>query len=93
MEWDTRGAAILAEDGTSFFEQKDVEMPAFWSQTATNVVVSKYFRGPLGGASHREGRARVVRQMIGRVAETITGWGVKDGYFDDEEEARRSRTS
>ncbi len=44
VEWDTRGAAILAEDGSIVFEQKDVEVPAFWSQTATNVVVSKYFR-------------------------------------------------
>src|ERR1017187_5698151 len=48
VEWDLRSAVISGEDGRVVFEQKDVEMPRAWSQTATNVVVSKYFRGPLG---------------------------------------------
>ena len=84
IQWELRSASITDETGTAVFEQTDVEIPAAWSQTATNVVVSKYFRGPLGSDS----RERSVRQMIGRVAKTITGWGVKDGYFESEEEAQ-----
>ena len=66
------------------FEQKDVEVPKSWSQTATNVVVQKYFRGIIG----TPGRERSVRQLISRVADTITNWGQKDGYFADDESAR-----
>ena len=84
IEWEYRSAAITDESGKAFFEQKDVEIPAAWSQTATNVVVSKYFRGKLGTPA----RESSVKQMIGRVADTITGWGVKDGYFLSDEEAR-----
>ncbi len=84
VEWELRTALISDENGNPFFEQKDVEIPKTWSQTATNVVVSKYFRGPLGTPQ----RERSVRQMIGRVAETITAWGVKDGYFEGDEEAQ-----
>ena len=84
VEWELRSAGIADESGAAVFEQKDVEIPAGWSQTATNVVVSKYFRGPLGS----DRRERSVRQMIGRVAKTITGWGVADGYFESEEEAQ-----
>jgi ribonucleoside-diphosphate reductase alpha chain len=67
-------------------------VPAFWSQTATNVVVSKYFRGPLGGrvVHHEKGEIRretSVRQLIDRVVGTLRTWGLKDGYFADEEEA------
>src|SRR6476469_8660690 len=81
VEWERRTAVIADESGNSFFEQKDVEIPKTWSQTATNVVVSKYFRGPLGS----DRRERSVRQLIGRVVDTITNWGVKDGYFEGEE--------
>ena len=84
LEWERRTAVIADESGNAFFEQKDVEIPKTWSQTATNVIVSKYFRGPLG----TERREKSVRQMIGRVAKTITGWGVKDSYFETDEEAR-----
>jgi len=84
IEWEYRSAAITDESGKAFFEQQDVEIPAAWSQTATNVVVSKYFRGKLGTPA----RERSVKQMIGRVADTITGWGEKDGYFLSDEEAR-----
>ncbi len=84
LEWEHRTAVIADESGNSFFEQKDVEIPQSWSQTATNVVVSKYFRGPLGS----DRRERSVRQMIGRVADTLTAWGTKDGYFESDEEAR-----
>ncbi len=84
IAWEHRSAGITDESGKAFFEQKDVEIPAAWSQTATNVVVSKYFRGKLGTPA----RERSVKQMIGRVADTITSWGEKDGYFLSDEEAR-----
>src|SRR3954468_4436986 len=77
VQWDLRTAAITGENGKIVFEQKDVEVPKGWSQTATNVVVQKYFRGTLGTPT----RERSVRQLISRVADTITAWGRKDGYF------------
>ena len=87
LEWEMRTAIIADESGNAFFEQKDVEIPATWSQTATNVVVSKYFRGPLGS----DRRERSVRQLIGRVAGTITDWGIKDKYFNDAAESQTFR--
>jgi ribonucleoside-diphosphate reductase alpha chain len=83
VEWELRTASISAESGKAVFEQKDCEIPKFWSQTATNVVVQKYFRGQLG----TPGRERSVRQLIDRVADTITAWGKKDGYFADDASA------
>jgi ribonucleoside-diphosphate reductase alpha chain len=77
VEWELRSAVISGEDGRVVFEQRDVEVPRGWSQTATNVVVSKYFRGPLGSPK----RETSVRQLIGRVADTVSGWGEKQGYF------------
>ncbi|MDP3768536.1 MAG: vitamin B12-dependent ribonucleotide reductase, partial [Dehalococcoidia bacterium] len=82
--WEQRSATIADETGQAVFEQHDVEVPDFWSQTATNVVVSKYFRGPLG-TPQRETSAR---QLIARVAGTITAWGRDGGYFLSEEEAQ-----
>ena len=82
VEWEVRDAIIPGKDGPSF-EQRAVEFPTTWSQTATNIVAQKYFRGKLGAPE----RERSVRQMIGRVADTITAWGRKDGYFADAEEA------
>ncbi len=79
VQWELRTAAITGENGKSVFEQRDVEVPKGWSQTATNVVVQKYFRGTLGTPT----RERSVRQLISRVADTITKWGIKDGYFAD----------
>ena len=79
-EWETRGAIITNERGDVVFEQKDVEMPRFWSQMATNVVVSKYFRGHIGTAE----RESSVRQLIGRVVRSITAWGREGGYFSTE---------
>src|SRR3954464_13540990 len=76
-EWELRNAAISNESGGIVFEQKDVEMPKFWSQMATNVVVSKYFRGHIGTAD----RETSARQLIGRVVRTITQWGREGGYF------------
>ena len=77
VEWERRAAVITGEDGRVVFEQTDVEVPRTWSQTATNVVVSKYFRGPLGTPR----RETSVRQLILRVVDTITGWGERGGYF------------
>ncbi len=84
IEWETRSAAITNEKGKVVFEQNSVEIPKAWSLMATNVVVSKYFRGPLGSPQ----REYSVRQMIDRVVDTITGWGRKDGYFASEEDAQ-----
>jgi ribonucleoside-diphosphate reductase alpha chain len=79
-EWEMRNAGISNENGGVVFEQKDVEMPKFWSQMATNVVVSKYFRGHLNTPD----RETSVRQLIGRVVRTITQWGREGGYFASE---------
>ncbi|HEY7218481.1 MAG TPA: vitamin B12-dependent ribonucleotide reductase, partial [Candidatus Binatia bacterium] len=84
IEWELRTASITNEKGKVVFEQSNVEIPKFWSLMATQVVVSKYFRGPLGTPQ----REHSVRQMISRVVETITGWGRKDGYFATEDDAR-----
>ena len=83
IRWETRTAQITNERGDIVFEQKDVEVPAFWSAMATNVVVSKYFRGPLGAPE----RETSVRQVIGRVSGTVARWGSAGGYFAGEEEA------
>jgi len=83
VEWELRDAVIGSEKGEKVFEQKGVEVPKFWSQTATNVVVSKYFRGHLGTT----GRERSVRQLIGRVVDTMTEWGRRGGYFASGEDA------
>ncbi len=77
VEWDLRTAVISNENGQMVFEQRDVEFPKAWSQMATNVVASKYFRGQIGTPE----RERSVRQLIGRVVTTIQGWGLKQGYF------------
>ncbi len=84
LEWDLRTAVITGEDGRVVFEQKDVEVPRAWSQTATNVVVSKYFRGPLKEDPREVGvpkRETSVRQLVLRVVDTIAGWGEKQAYF------------
>src|SRR6266545_3748265 len=82
IEWETRDAFIPGKD-KPVFEQKDVEFPKFWSQTATNIVAQKYFRGRMTSPE----RERSVKQMIGRVVDTISAWGRKDGYFATDEEA------
>jgi ribonucleoside-diphosphate reductase alpha chain len=83
IEWESRSATILNEKGKLVFEQTNVEIPKFWSQMATNVVVSKYFRGPLGSPQ----REQSVRQLIGRVVNTVTAWGKADGYFATDDDA------
>ncbi|MDH4102830.1 MAG: vitamin B12-dependent ribonucleotide reductase [Thermoleophilia bacterium] len=82
IEWELRHAHIPGKDGPAF-EQKDVEFPKFWSQTATNIVSQKYFRGRMASPE----RERSVKQMIGRVVDTIGSWGREGGYFAADEEA------
>ncbi len=84
VEWELRSATIGNEKGETVFEQNDVEIPASWSQLATNVVVSKYFRGHIGTPE----RETSVRQLIGRVVAKIREWGEQGGYFATEEDAR-----
>jgi ribonucleoside-diphosphate reductase alpha chain len=85
VEWELRSAQIKDENGKLMFEQKDAEIPAFWTQLATNVVVSKYFYGE-NGTPERE---RSVRQLIHRVTRTIADWGKADGYFADDANAEQ----
>jgi ribonucleoside-diphosphate reductase alpha chain len=82
VEWELRDARIGHGDRIAF-EQADVEFPKSWSQNATNIVAQKYFRGQIG---HPE-RECSVKQMIGRVAGTIAGWGRERAYFASEEDA------
>jgi ribonucleoside-diphosphate reductase alpha chain len=82
VEWELRDARIGHGDRVAF-EQSGVEFPKSWSQNATNIVAQKYFRGQIG---HPE-RERSVKQMIGRVAGTIAGWGRERAYFASDEDA------
>ena len=81
IEWETRSAVIGNEKGKVVFEQRDVEIPKSWSQQATNIVVSKYFRGQIGTPE----RERSVKQLIGRVVDTITQWAREQKYFASED--------
>ena len=76
VAWEERDA-IIGDPAAPAFEQREVEFPVTWSQNATNIVAQKYFRGPLGSPE----RERSVKQMIGRVAGTIAGWGREGDYF------------
>jgi ribonucleoside-diphosphate reductase alpha chain len=83
VEWEIRKAFIPGKDKPAF-EQDSVEFPKFWSQTATNIVAQKYFRGRLSSPE----RESSVKQMIGRIVDTISAWGREGGYFATEEEAQ-----
>ena len=85
VQWESRTAAIKGEGGEVLFEQTGCEIPASWSALATNVVVSKYFYGEVG-TNERESS---VRDLIHRVARTISQWGTEDGYFATPEDGRR----
>lgn len=84
IEWEMRTASISDSNGKVIFEQKDIETPKFWSQTATNIVAQKYFRGRVGTAE----REVSMKQLMGRVATTISNWGRCDGYFYSAQDAQ-----
>src|SRR3954466_11346708 len=83
VEWETRDAFIPGKNGPAF-EQRGVEFPKFWSQTATNIVAQKYFRGRMSSPE----RERSVKQMIGRIVKTVGTWGRDGGYFASNDEAQ-----
>ena len=83
VQWETRTALIADQTGKAIFEQKDVEVPVDWSMTATNIVASKYLHGQIGTPERETG----VRALVGRVADTVRDWGIKDGYFATPEDA------
>ncbi len=85
VDWEVRRAVIKDENGKPLFEQTDCEIPATWSQLATNVVVSKYFYGEPGTPQ----REKSVRQLVHRVSRTLTDWGMEDGYFDTPADGER----
>jgi ribonucleoside-diphosphate reductase alpha chain len=87
VQWELRTASIANDKGAVIFEQRDIEIPADWSQTATNIVASKYFHGRMGAPD----RERSVSQLIHRVVDTITDWGLNGGYFRSREDAENYR--
>ena len=89
VTWDQRSAVIGNERGEVVFEQRDVEIPSFWSQQATNIVVSKYFRGQIGTPE----RERSVKQLIGRVVDTITSGAARTATSRPMPICRASATS
>ncbi|HEV7400943.1 MAG TPA: vitamin B12-dependent ribonucleotide reductase, partial [Solirubrobacterales bacterium] len=82
IEWETRDA-VIGNPESPAFEQRGVEFPKSWSQNATNIVAQKYFRGQIGSPE----RESSVKQMVGRVAGTISNWGREGGYFASAEDA------
>ncbi|MGA2672753.1 MAG: vitamin B12-dependent ribonucleotide reductase [Terracidiphilus sp.] len=83
VQWEQRTASITDAKGNTIFEQKDVEVPVDWSMTATNIMASKYLHGQLGAPERETG----VRQLVGRVVETVRDWGLAGGYFATPEDA------
>jgi ribonucleoside-diphosphate reductase alpha chain len=83
LQWERRTASITDTKGNTIFEQKDVEVPVDWSMTATNIMASKYLHGQMGTPERESG----VRQLVGRVAETIRDWGLAGSYFASAEDA------
>jgi ribonucleoside-diphosphate reductase alpha chain len=87
IRWETRTASIGNDKGTVIFEQRDVDIPADWSQTATNIVASKYFHGRLGSSERETSVAQITR----RVVDTATEWGKARGYFASDTDAENFR--
>jgi ribonucleoside-diphosphate reductase alpha chain len=85
VDWEVRSAQIKGENGELIFEQTNCEVPSFWSQLATNVICSKYFYGEVGTPE----REYSVKQLVHRVARTITDWGLEDGYFTTTDDGER----
>ena len=84
IQWEMRTASIKDAKGNIIFEQHNIETPKTWSQTATNIVAQKYFRGKVGTPE----RESSMRQMVNRVAQTMANWGRKDGYFQSSNDAQ-----
>jgi ribonucleoside-diphosphate reductase alpha chain len=87
IQWHLRTASIGNDKGAIIFEQRDIEVPADWSQTATNIVASKYFHGKVGAPD----REHSVAQLVHRVVDTIAGWGKSQGYFRTEPDGENFR--
>ena len=87
IQWEMRTAFIGNEKGKTIFEQRNVEMPRSWSQTATNIVASKYFHGKLDTPE----RETSVRQLVSRVVDTIADWGIAQGFFATSEDGENFR--
>ena len=87
MNWELRTATIGNDKGAVIFEQRDIEMPADWSQTATNIVASKYFHGKMGAPD----RERSLGQLVHRVVDTIADWGIAGKYFRTPEDGENFR--
>ena len=87
LAWEKRNAVITDAEGNTVFEQNDVEMPSAWSQTATNIVASKYFHGTVGGPD----RERSLRELVHRVVDTVSEWGHRGGYFAAAEDVESFR--
>jgi len=87
VQWETRNATIGNHKGAVVFEQRDIEVPADWSQTATNIVASKYFHGKMGSPE----RERSVGELVHRVVDTIADWGQSGRYFKTAQDADNFR--
>ena len=90
LEWEKRTAEITDDSGRTIFRQEEVEVPKSWSALATKIAVSKYFYGDIANGTdpRKGGRESSVRQLVHRVTRTIADWGLKDGYFADEQSAQ-----
>jgi ribonucleoside-diphosphate reductase alpha chain len=87
VTWEQRTASITNDKGVVIFEQRDIDIPSEWSQTATNIVSSKYFHGRMGSPD----RERSVAQLVHRVVDSITEWGFEGRYFRGREDAESFR--
>jgi len=88
VAWETRTATIGNDKGAILFEQRYIEVPSDWSQTATNIVAGKYFHGKLGSPE----RENSVGQLVHRVVDTIADWGLRDGYFATRQDGENFRS-
>lgn len=90
LKWELRMSEITDDKGKAIFKQENIEIPTQFSDLATKIVASKYFYGDIdnGNDPKTGGREHSLKQLIDRVAKTITKWGLADGYFSDSDQAR-----
>ncbi len=89
VKWVKRSSKISNPDGTVVFQMDDAEVPETWSQLATDIMVSKYFRRagiPVENETKTTGE-KSARQVIHRLAGCWRHWGEKHGYFDTPNDA------